>query len=85
MNKDKKLDVIHWLRLRWDLTHLLSRRVNYYYKGKPNRNAREDITHAVVNMPVEWARAAPYAAGHWFFYSIVLNLVLAGGIVWLFH
>ena len=66
----------HWKRIRWNLTHLNSKEDNPY-DDKEDRPAIKDISHSVVNIPVEYCKACPYNAGHFFFYTTLVLLVLA--------
>ena len=68
--------VEHWQRLGWDFKHLLWDFKNGNPYHKKNRKAYADIHHAIVNIPVEFCRACPYTAGHWWFYHMIATVGL---------
>jgi hypothetical protein len=60
---------MHWKRIGWNLKHFFTKTMNPHNdKGETHYGFR-DMSHAIVNIPVEYARACPYRAGHWFFYT----------------
>lgn len=67
----------HWPEMRPHLCRLLKAiclPVGRHHKG---RLGIVDLPHALVNLPVEFCRLMPYQAGHiWFFSSLIL-LILA--------
>lgn len=71
----------HWKRIGWDLTHLFAKKDNPYDDKEDRfRPGWRDLSHAIVNIPVEYARACPYRAGHWFFYTNAVWTLAAIGV-----
>ena len=42
-----------------------------------------DISHAIVNIPVEFCRADPYRAGHWYVYQVIILAGYIGYVLWI--
>ena len=77
-----------WARLRWNLNpkNLFSRKPNPYTledKGK-ERPAWKDLSHSLVDVPVEYARACPYRMGHLWVWEH-MAIIAAGILVWILH
>lgn len=71
----------HFKRIWFSLTHPFSENPYSASDAGNKRIGWNDILcgHAFVNLVVEWCRACPYTAGHFFFfenYLIVLFIIL---------
>lgn len=77
----------HWKRIWWDITHLFKKADNPY-DDKAAQPGIKDLPHAVINIPVEYARACPHRAGHWFWWNntfwiaVVIALLIWGDKIW---
>ncbi len=71
----KKAMKVHKDRLWWDIKHLVWDWKTPNPHDVKGRKAWQDIHHALMNIPVEYARACPYEAGHIWFWQTVATLV----------
>lgn len=75
----------HWDRLHWNVQYILDDKtlsphaLNEIGLTNNKRTAFQDITHSLLNVPVEFSRACPYIAGHiWFWQNMFTIFGLFG-------
>ena len=65
----------HWKRILWDLKNLFKHADNPYV-DRAAQPGYKDLFHAFINIPVEYARACPHRAGHYFWFTNTFWIVL---------
>ena len=71
---------VHLKRVKWNFKHLLSLKGNPHHEK--HRPAWRDTLHSITNIPVEYSRACPYGAGHFFQY-VIIGLLIFGIVGWI--
>lgn len=71
----------HWKRIGWDIRYLFKKTDNPYDDKDPQMGIM-DLPHAVINIPVEYARACPHRAGHWFWWNNTFWITAVILLIW---
>ncbi len=67
---------VHLKRFWWNIVHVVWDFKTPNPHDVKGRKAYQDLGHSTTNIPVEFARACPYAAGHVWLWQTVITIVI---------